>query len=292
MLPSLAVRLVPRGRSKTPLYVFVKPPSITPGVGAGGMNRCEPGQWQHFPTSYTYAWRVVVGDHFAGLLGTSQTLKLTTADEGDVIECTVTASNAAGPSKQRPVSNHYAVPSTAPVATSNPVVTMSTQIPDRQAVEVTPATHATLAGYGPNEWSYYTTIAEKVFLSCDPGLWNRSDLTFSTSWSVSGQATDIEGDKRGNDYIAISDPFDFSKTFATDQLRFNFTPGNVQEPTVFNGTVTCTITATTPQGRQSTASSLALRIWNGCDVGLEPWDQKILYSGPLCEDYTNYYGGP
>jgi hypothetical protein len=59
----------------------------------------------------------------------------------------------------------------------------------------------------------------------------------------------------------------------------NFTPDNTQEPTLFNGTVTCTVTATTPQGRQSDSSSLPMTIWNGCDVGVEPWDHKILRDG-------------
>jgi hypothetical protein len=72
-------------------------------------------------------------------------------------------------------------------------------------------------------------------------------------------------------------------------LRFNFTPDNTQEPTLFNGLVTCTVTATTSRGVKSDSSSLPLRIWNGCDVGIEPWDQKVLFSGPLCADYTPFY---
>jgi hypothetical protein len=42
-------------------------------------------------------------------------------------------------------------------------------------------------------------------------------------------------------------------------------------------------------GRQSDSSSLPLTIWNGCNVGLEPGDQKILREGPLCADYAPYY---
>jgi hypothetical protein len=32
-----------------------------------------------------------------------------------------------------------------------------------------------------------------------------------------------------------------------------------------------------------------MTIWNGCDVGVEPWDHKILRDGPLCGDYASYY---
>ena len=186
-------------------------------------------------------------------------------------------------------SNNYVVPASAPAPTSPPIVTMATEDPHRDQVVVTSSTHAILPGYTSNEWAYYTTIAEKIYLSCSTGTWNRSDLSFTTRWFINGQAIDIVGDTIGNDFVSISDPLAFTKTIDGSNLRFNFTPDNSQEPTLFNGTVTCTVTATTHEGRQSDSSSLPLRIWNGCDVGIEPWDQKILREGPLCADYAPYY---
>ena len=53
--------------------------------------------------------------------------------------------------------------------------------------------------------------------------------------------------------------------------------------------MTCIVTATTPQGLHSDSSSLTLTIWNGCEVGIEPWDQKVLFDGPMYGDYEPYY---
>ena len=291
--PVLALRKVSRGR-KPPVSIPVALPGITKGVGAGGTNSCSHGDWLHFPGSYKYAWFAVtlrqVADGTLGpLLHVGQTFKPTTDDEGERIECVVHAVNAAGVSGGA-ISNNYVVPATAPRATSAPVVTMSTDDPHRDQVAVTAGTHAVLPGYGNSDWAYYTTIAEKIYLGCDPGGWNRNDLSFRTNWFVNGQAIDITGDTIGNDYVSISDPYELTETVLnTSTLRFNFAPDNTQEPTLFNGTVSCTVIATTPQGRQSASTSLPLRIWNGCDVGIEPWDQKILRNGPLCDDYAPYY---
>ncbi len=291
VIPTLATRTVPRAHKK-PLTVPIQPPSITSGVGVGGTNRCIPGAWAHFPTGFAYSWwRVAVnakGTKFLHRLEQGrQTFKPGFANEGWRIACRVNAYNDAGGGLA--TSNSYVVPASAPVATSAPLVTMATEDPHRDQVVVTPSTHATLPGYTSNEWAYYTTIAEKIYLSCNTGTWNRSDLSFTTRWFINGQATDIVGDTIGNDYVEISDPLAFTKTIDGPNLRFNFTPDNSQEPTLFNGRVTCMVTATTHTGHHSDSSSLPLTIWNGCNVGIEPWDQKILREGPLCADYAPFY---
>jgi hypothetical protein len=292
IVPVLATRKIPRARGKS-VTVTIQPPSISKGVGAGGTNSCSPGTWSHFPTRYTYSWWTTRAKNKTTkqyvLRHIGQTYKPTTGVEGLRLACYVVAYNDAGVARHQ-ISNTYIVPSSAPKSTSPPVVTMSTEDPHRDQVNVTSATHAVLPGYGNSEWAYYTTIAEKVYLGCDPGGWNRNDLSFRTNWFVNGQATDITGDTVGNDYVYISDPYDFTKTVLnTSTLRFNFTPDNTQEPTLFDGTVSCTVIATTPQGRSSASTSLTLRIWNGCDVGIEQWDDKILRTGPLCADYAPYY---
>lgn len=296
LVPMLATRTVPRGRKK-PVTFVIKPPSITAGVGAGGTNRCSHGVWSHFPTDYQYFWYDTSSKTPTSrgrLLHTGQTLKLTTADEGVPLECYVFATNDAGGvpvGGRRHVlgSNIYRVPASAPRPTSAPVVTLSTDDPHRDPVDVTASTHATLPGANSYEWASYTTIAEKIHLGCDTGTWNRNDLRFTTRWFVNGQAIDITGDTIGTDFVSISDPYSFTETVVNPDLRFNFTPDNTQEPTLFNGTVTCIVTATTPQGLKSDSSSLPITIWNGCNVGIEPWDQKILRYGPLCDDYAPYY---
>jgi hypothetical protein len=293
LVPVLSTRLVPGPRNKPVRVITIKPPSITKGVGAGGTNTCEPGTWAHFPTRYTYSWWTAppkdkTAKSFHKLVHKGQTYKPTTDDEGLRLACFAVAYNDAGAALHQ-ISNTYVVPASSPKSTSAPTVTMSTDDPHRDQVNVTSATHATLPGYGANEWAYYTTIAEKVYLGCDTGDWNRNDLTFTTHWYVDGQAIDITGDTRGNDFVSIGDPYAFTETVAGDSLRFNFTPDNTQTPTLFNGSVTCTVTATTPQGRSSVATSDTLRIWNGCDVGIETWDDKILRTGPLCADYAPYY---
>ncbi len=286
LVPTLATHTIPRPRSK-PVTVPIKPPSITAGVGAGGTNQCNAGKWEHFPTSFNYAWREIVGTS-TRLLHIGQHFKLTTAQEGERIECSVQGVNAAGASK-RMASNRYIVPASAPRSTGAPVVTLSTEDPQSGPEDVSGSTHARLPGATSNEWAYYTAIAEKVYLSCDTGTWNRGDLGFTTRWFVNGQAIDITGDTIGNHYVSISEPYSLTETVPGAALRFNFTPDNTQEPTLFNGVVTCIVTATTPQGLHSDSSSLPLRIWNGCDVGIEPWDKKILLDGPLCSDYEPYY---
>jgi hypothetical protein len=291
LVPKLTTHTIPRPRKKS-VTVVVEPPSITKGVGAGGTNTCNPGAWEHFPTRYTYSWWTTRANN-KGVKGyqlrhKGQTYKPTTDDEDRRLACFVVAYNDVGAALHQ-ISNTYVVPASAPKSTSPPVVTMSTDDPHRDQVNVTSSTHAVLPGYGNSGWAYFTTIAEKVYLGCGPGQWNRGDLTFKTHWFVYGQAIDIVGDTIGNDYVSISDPYQFSETVSGDSLRFNFTPDNAQEPTLFNGKVTCVVTAVTPQGRTSDATSQTLNIWNGCDVGIEPWDDKILRTGPLCADYAPFY---
>ena len=99
---------------------------------------------------------------------------------------------------------------------------------------------------------------------------------------MNGQAIDITGDTIGNDYVSISDPYELTETVLnTSTLRFNFAPDNagadaVQRHRQLHGD------RDDAKGRQSASTSLPLRIWNGCDVGIEPWDKKILRNGPLC----------
>lgn len=291
LVPVLATHRIPRARSK-PVSVPVQPPSITAAVGAGGTNRCSPGKWDHFPASFNYAWWQVYGKgdktRQGPLLHIGASFNVSTAVEGERIDCSVQAINAAGASKRMP-SNSYVVPASAPRSLSDPVVTLSSEDPQSGPIDVTPSTHALLPGYTSNEWAYYTAIAEKLYLGCDTGTWNRGDLSYTTRWFVDGQAIDITGDTVGNDYVSITDPEALSETVPGRELRLNFSPENTQQPTLFKGTVACIVTATTPQGLHSDASSLTLTIWNGCEVGIEPWDKKILFDGPLCSDYEPDY---
>jgi len=154
---------------------------------------------------------------------------------------------------------------------------------------VGPGTHATVNG----QTYAYDAVAERIFLSCDHGSWDRSDLSFTTSWYIDGDgANDTPGN--GSQFAGISPDEGpvYDVVSNSDTLRLNFQPGTQQQPSVFYGTVTCVVTATTSKGGSADASSVGATVWNGCDIGIEQWDQKVTLTGPLCGDYESGYAPP
>jgi hypothetical protein len=68
--------------------------TATPRVTrSGGRLHCSRGSWSGSPTSYTYRWRVL---HRPGAAGEGPTLALTGSLHGQAVECSVSATNAAG----------------------------------------------------------------------------------------------------------------------------------------------------------------------------------------------------
>ncbi len=214
-------------------------PRITPDVGVGGTNACQPGSWLGNPT-LSYAWEAVTIPHAVSAashlnpggsklgdtkLGSQQTLVITPDDEGLDLQCKVTATNKWGTTTAW--TNHYTVALGAPVASAPPTVTVNTKQPDSSAT-IGPA-----GGGG---------IAEQFHLACQPGTWNRSDLHFSTAW--------------------VLDPAGSTDTHSEPgtTLDFDMRPGHLQ----YHVTVRCEVTATTKHGVSSVAMSGPITVDNGC----------------------------
>ncbi|MFK5600251.1 hypothetical protein ACFZ8E_25110 [Methylobacterium sp. HMF5984] len=77
------------------------PPVITGSNTSGGIAVCSSGVWGKIPTGYTYAWQrngVTISAGTTALNGKSNSYNLVDADIGQVITCSVTATNGVGAS--------------------------------------------------------------------------------------------------------------------------------------------------------------------------------------------------
>jgi hypothetical protein len=130
----------------------------TTGPAAGDMLSCETGTWYEGPT-FTYDW---LRNGVAIVGAESAQYTLTDADEGNAVQCQVTATNASG----------VAVFTTNAIAVSP---SHGTALPAEEGTRV----------HVPGEGSEDHPIGET--LSCEPGTW-ANDPTFSYQWLRNGTA--------------------------------------------------------------------------------------------------------
>jgi hypothetical protein len=85
-------------------------PTISPAVGYGQVNKCMPGRWLHYPTSFKYEWLLkrVAGSSGATIISRKQDLRISFGEERHYLLCRVTAANSAGMASSD--SNGYEVP--------------------------------------------------------------------------------------------------------------------------------------------------------------------------------------
>jgi hypothetical protein len=209
-------------------------PRITPGVGVGATNTCTSGTWTHSP-HFAYAW-YALGPGVNGVKGTAvrsrllnngQTLTLAPYEEHLDIECVVTAINSAG--RATAATNHYIVPADPPKSLQPPYVDVHTEEP------------TTAPGIVGPEGAQ--VIAEQIDLTCDPGKWNRGDLTYKTEW--------VPGPRQGQTGLVQG---------VGSSLSIDMAPGKLQ----FTASVECAVTATTSHGAAATSYSGVISVWNGC----------------------------
>jgi hypothetical protein len=294
-------------------------PRITPNVGTGGTNRCTPGSWAHYPTSYIYDWyRLGRRDRKTGFyqrlfLARGQTYTIPEYVETDTIECVVTARNAAGAGQA--VSNAYKVPATAARAFNGPFV----EVDASGAAAGSP----TSGLIGPTDTGA-AFIAEQLNLKCDNGRWDRSDLTFTAQWVYSGFADLADLQERPDfpywvkefggatfpgtkEQIPSLEYSDYSGVDPGWQVSFDLRPDTTaadhspERPAEFQGTIVCVVSATTSHGIVSTSASATIAISNGCIVDVVRYDEGLPElpggppakeagtTGPNCRDYQKYY---
>lgn len=95
---SLPVTVLPAISSLPTPSLFpieTSPPVISGAAQSGQTVTCSPGQWTNSPTGYSYGWQ---RDATTAIGGSSDQYTLTAADVGQLITCTVVASNLAGSS--------------------------------------------------------------------------------------------------------------------------------------------------------------------------------------------------
>jgi virginiamycin B lyase len=224
--PQITIDPSPPALARNPKTLTLTPPHINPAVGVSGENVCSAGRWTGNPR-FAYTWYQVTADRRAvtGLrysaVGHGQSYVVAPDDESHQLECWVTATNRYGSRTER--SNAYRVPLGAPKLLDQILVHSSTADPD---------TSGTFGG------SFAVVTAETVNLTCLPGHWNRSDLTFTYRWDTDGETSPGTG----------------------QQLDFDMRPGNLQ----YNVEVTCTVTARTSHGVTSVAQSGQVFVSNGC----------------------------
>jgi hypothetical protein len=153
-------------------------PVISPDVGYGQTNTCNAGQWLHNPSSYSYQWlvRQVASVPYgpATVVGTSQTLHMSYAEELHYIYCRVTASNAAGSASA--ISNGYIVPRLGFVALG------PAQIIEEQPGPARPVPTAA-AGADPVN-PLLPDQSKRWRFSCKPPSFNKTPATVSYYWAA------------------------------------------------------------------------------------------------------------
>jgi hypothetical protein len=128
------------------------PPAITGGLVAGTVQSVSNGTWINVPTSYAYQW-TRNGTPIPG--ATSNVYVPVTADVGTTLDCTVTASNAAGSASQ--------------VATGGGTVTAGASAPTNT---VAPA----ITG----------TLQQGQTASVSNGTWTGSPTSYAYQWTRNG----------------------------------------------------------------------------------------------------------
>jgi hypothetical protein len=219
-------------------------PHIQSAIGVGGTNTCAPGDWWGNP-AFSYAWVVVAKPQGKILshLGSDATLQVPGEAEDRLIECRVKATNKWGTAVAW--TNSYVVPQSAPQSNATPHVEISTQDPSSDVVV------GAAGGIG---------VAQVIDLTCEPGGWNRDDLSYSYLWI----------DDRWSGYVQ-----------AGQTLHLNMRPGQLQ----YDETIHCQVTATTPHGLSNTAQSGPLSVWDGCTE----WYADVLQTN---DPVDTHIGGP
>jgi hypothetical protein len=219
-------------------------PHIQSAIGVGGTNTCSPGDWWGNPT-FSYAWVVVAKPQGKILahLGSGATLQVPGEAEDRLIECRVKATSKWGTASAW--TNSYVVPQSAPQSNATPHVEISTQDPSSDVVA------GAAGGIG---------VAQVIDLTCEPGGWNRDDLSYSYLWT----------DDRWSGYVQ-----------AGQTLHLSMRPGELQ----FEDTIHCQVTATTPHGLANTAQSGQISVWNGCTE----WYADVLQTS---DPVDTHIGGP
>jgi hypothetical protein len=182
-------------------------PHIQPAVGVGGTNTCGPGDWRGNPT-FSYAWghrRQAGGqDPRASRLGCNP------ADSG---QGRGRADRVQGEDHEQMGCGQridQQLPRPAERATIQ-------QYPPCRDLHQSPSSDVVAGAAGG------IGVAEVIDLTCEPGCWNRSDLSYSYLWS----------DDRWSGYVQ-----------AGQTLHLSMRPGQLQ----FEDTIHCQVTATTPHG--------------------------------------------
>ena len=110
--------------------VNISPPDISGTATVGGQLVADQGTWSGSPTSYGYQWQRQVGGDWNSINGaTARAYTPSSADAGDQLRVTVTASNAAGQgSATSSATTAVTNPAQPPVNTTLPVISGKTVI--------------------------------------------------------------------------------------------------------------------------------------------------------------------
>lgn len=128
------------------------PPVISGSAAVGSTLSCTTGTWTNSPTSYAYQW-LRDGDPISG--ATSSTYQLQQADEGEMVSCVVTATNAAGSASQ--VSNEVGPVEEAGDGQLPAGHWMAEKAPMRV---IYPRPDAETSSWARHHWAYYDGSAE------------------------------------------------------------------------------------------------------------------------------------
>lgn len=120
------MRQVPAGSAApaSPIPACTVAPAVTGTTTVGSTLSCSTGTWTNTPSSYAYQWK---RDGVSISAATSSTYLLVSADNGTMISCTVTATNAngsgsAGSNSVGPIGAAVPVNSVVPAITGDAVV--------------------------------------------------------------------------------------------------------------------------------------------------------------------------
>ena len=160
-LPAISLPITPTAPAAPLPPVETAPPAISGTAQQGQVVGCSTGTWQNSPTSYAYSWQRS-GSNIAG--ATSSSYTLTSSDVNQAITCTVTASNAAGPS----VASLPSAPIVPTALPTGPVPPVETAPP-------------AISG----------TAQQGQTVSCSTGSWTGSPASYAYSWLRTG--TSIPG---------------------------------------------------------------------------------------------------
>jgi hypothetical protein len=153
------------------------PPTISGSAQQGQTVTCSQGTWLNNPTAYSFSWQRNVTTS----IGTGSGYKITAADVGQPITCTVVASNSAGQATSLP--SVPVVPTAAPPAGTVPVA-------------VSPPVISGTASPGQT-------------VTCSTGTWLNSPTGYAYSWQSGG--TGIAG-QTASQYVVTNGDVDHALT--------------------------------------------------------------------------------